>query len=299
MDSTVVEVRVAEGDVVVAGQTVMVLSAMKMETQVVAPCAGVVVAVQHLEPGDTVTRGLVVAVLAPADGNGVAAVAAPQAEDTWAPVLDEVSALQGLALQRLAPGSDDPGVVRQRNRGKLTCRERIALLLDEGSFREVGSLAGFASYDDEGGVAAFTPANHVGGWGTIDGRTAVVCADDFTSRGGHADGAIGAKSLYLDRLSMQLQTPSVRLLDGSSGGGSVAAMVPEQKKDGREHREGELGRHPGRPAAGGRRRRFVPPGPPRGARSTPGSWPPCPSSTCCSAASSASARPRRCSGTSP
>ena len=141
-------------------------------------------------------------------------------------MLDDVAALQGLAAARLAPGSEDPGVVRQRSRGKLTCRERIALLLDDGSFREVGSLAGFASYDADGRIAAFTPANHVGGWGTIEGRTAIVCADDFTSRGGHADGAIGAKSFYLDQLSMQLQVPSVRLLDGSSGGGSVAAMVP-------------------------------------------------------------------------
>ena len=67
---------------------------------------------------------------------------------------------------------------------------------------------------------------------SIEGRTAIVCADDFTSRGGHADGAIGAKSLYLDRLSIELRVPSVRLLDGSSGGGSVAAMVPQQKKEG-------------------------------------------------------------------
>jgi acetyl-CoA carboxylase carboxyltransferase component len=95
---------------------------------------------------------------------------------------------------------------------------------------EQRSLAGFASYDDEGAVADFTPANHVGGWGRIDGRTSVVCADDFTSRGGHADGAIGAKSGYLDRLSIELRVPSLRLLDGSSGGGSVAAMVPQQHK---------------------------------------------------------------------
>src|SRR5262249_59100466 len=117
-------------------------------------------------------------------------------------------------------------------RGKLTCRERIALLRDEDSFREVGSLAGFASYDDDGRIVAFTPANHVGGWGTIDGRTAVVCADDFTSRGGHADGAIGAKSFYLDRLSLEMCVPSVRMLDGSSGGGSVAAVVPAQSQVG-------------------------------------------------------------------
>ena len=138
---------------------------------------------------------------------------------------------EGLAHARLGPNSEEPGVVRQRNRGKLTCRQRIELLLDDGSFREVGSLAGFASYDDRG-ISAFTPANHVGGTGTVDGRPAIVCADDFTSRGGHSDGAIGQKSVYLDLLSMELLVPSIRLLDGSSGGGSVASMVPEQKKQG-------------------------------------------------------------------
>src|SRR4029077_18461976 len=126
----------------------------------------------------------------------------------------------------------DPGVVRQRSRGKLTCRERIDLLLDKDSFREVGSLAGFVSYDHEGRIVDFTPANHVGGWGTIEGRTSVVCADDFTSRGGHADGAIGAKSRHLDKLSVERRCPSIRLLDGSSGGGSVAAMVPQQQSHG-------------------------------------------------------------------
>jgi propionyl-CoA carboxylase beta chain len=52
------------------------------------------------------------------------------------------------------------------------------LLLDA-ALREVGSLAGFADYGDDGRVAGFTPANHVGGWGKIDGRTAVVCAGNF------------------------------------------------------------------------------------------------------------------------
>ena len=141
----------------------------------------------------------------------------------WREVLDQVDALRTLAHARLAPGSRDPGVVRQRSRGKLTCRERIALLLDAGSFHEVGSVAGFASYGDDGKPLEFTPANHVGGWGRIAGRTAIVCADDFTSRGGHADGAIGAKSTHLDRLALDLRAPSLRLLDGSSGGGSVAA----------------------------------------------------------------------------
>jgi acetyl-CoA carboxylase carboxyltransferase component/biotin carboxyl carrier protein len=233
MASAVVEVRVREGDIVAAGDTMLVVSAMKMETLVTAPCSGTVAAVQALHPGESVAAGQVLAVVTPGDAEGGRrASASGVGGDTWAPVLEEVQTLQRLAAERLAPDSDEPGVVRQRNRGKLTCRERIELLLDEGSFREVGSVAGFASYDSDGGIAAFTPANHVGGRGRIDGRPAVVCADDFTSRGGHADGAIGAKSFYLDRLSMQLRVPSIRLLDGSSGGGSVAAMVPEQRNEG-------------------------------------------------------------------
>ena len=236
MASSVIEVRAAVGDAVRAGDTVLVVTAMKMETLITAPCAGVVTAVQELAPGDILGAGQVVAVIDPtgtAAGNGNGATPAAKAPDqTWTHLLDDIGTLHRLALARLAPGSDDPGVVRQRNRGKLTCRERIDLLLDDGSFREVGSIAGFASYGPDGEIEAFTPANHVGGWGTIEGRQAVVCADDFTSRGGHADGAIAQKSLYLDRLSMELRVPSIRLLDGSSGGGSVAAMVPEQRKEG-------------------------------------------------------------------
>ena len=229
MASAVLEIRVRLGDVVNAGDTLLVLNAMKMETLVTAPCAGIVSAMQQLNPGDAVALGQVLVVVTPGEGTVSASSSAPAVEDTWAPVLDEVRTLQALAAERLGPGSMEPGVVRQRSRGKLNCRERIALLLDEGTFREVGSVAGFASYGPDGAIDAFTPANHVGGRGRIDGRTAIVCADDFTSRGGHADGAIGAKSIHLDRLSVELRVPSVRLLDGSSGGGSVAAMVPEQK----------------------------------------------------------------------
>jgi acetyl/propionyl-CoA carboxylase alpha subunit/acetyl-CoA carboxylase carboxyltransferase component len=230
MPGAVIEISVEPGATVAAGDVLMVVSAMKMETAVTAPCAGVVGAIEPREVGASVAAGQIVATIAPTDGGPV--TPRDYGEDTWAPMLAEVHALQAIAHARFAPGSTDPGVVRQRDRGKLTCRERIDLLLDDGSFREVGSLAGFASYDEEGRVADFTPANHVGGWGKIEGRPGVVCADDFTSRGGHSDGSIGAKSGYLDRLSITMRCPSVRLLDGSSGGGSVASMVPAQARTG-------------------------------------------------------------------
>jgi acetyl/propionyl-CoA carboxylase alpha subunit/acetyl-CoA carboxylase carboxyltransferase component len=227
-----IQLTVEAGANVEAGTTLMIVSAMKMETAINAPCAGVVTGISPSEVGATIAAGQIIATIAPATHNGDSTASRTYGDDTWAPLLNDVQSLQAIALRRLAPGSSDPGVVRQRNRGKLTCRERIDLLLDAGSFREVGSLAGFADYDDEGRVAGFTPANHVGGWGKVEGRIAVVCADDFTSRGGHADGAIGGKSTHLDRLSLDLRCPSIRLLDGSSGGGSIAAMVPKQQKTG-------------------------------------------------------------------
>ena len=225
---SVIEVLVQPGASVNAGDTLMVITAMKMESAVSAPCSGVVTALAELGAGDTVASGQVVVVIRAEQAGSAAAADSKPADPGWAPLLAEVATLQGLAHARLGIASKEPGVVRQRSRGKLNCRERIILLLDAGSFREVGSLAGFASYDDSGNISDFTPANHVGGQGRIAGRTSIVCADDFTSRGGHADGAIGQKSRYLDALSIEMRVPSVRLLDGSSGGGSVAAMVPKQ-----------------------------------------------------------------------
>ena len=229
---SVVESRVAPGMRVAPGDTLLVVSAMKMETVIAAPCAGVIAAAETLSPGESVSAGQVVALVSPASTETGERLDTDTADGTWARLLDDIRAMQGLAHKRLAPGSSDPGVVRQRSRGKLTCRERIELLLDDGTLREVGSIAGFASYDDAGQIVDFTPANHVGGWGKIDTRSVVVCADDFTSRGGHADGAIGAKSRHLDQLALEMRVPSVRLLDGSSGGGSVAAMVPAQRQEG-------------------------------------------------------------------
>lgn len=259
MESTVIEWSVESGQLVRQGQSVLIVNAMKMETVIAAPHDGRIVELQTLSAGDVLGEDEIVAVLRPLDSVSDAGVALSDDQQNWQSTLDQVSTLQLLAKARLAIDSEDPGVVRQRSRNKLTCRERIELLLDDQSFHEVGSVAGFASYDDEGNIVAFTPSNHVGGWGTVDSRVTIVCADDFTSRGGHADGSIGAKSSHLDRLSIEMRVPSVRLLDGSSGGGSVAAMVPQQKKEGESTAKESRGAiKAGRPRVAGGGGSFLP-----------------------------------------
>ena len=139
---------------------------------------------------------------------------------TWQPELDELRRRQELAEQMGGPEK----VRRQHDAGRLTVRERIAALLDEGSFAEIGALAGTASYDDAGELASFMAANFVAGTGRIDGRKVVVGGDDFTIRGGAADAAIAGKQIYAERLASELRLPIVRLVEGTGGGGSVKSL---------------------------------------------------------------------------
>src|SRR2546421_4566410 len=114
-------------------------------------------------------------------------------------------------------------VARQHDAGKLTVRERIDVLVDPGSFHEVGGLTGRAEYDD-GQLASFTPANFVMGRARVDGRPVVVAGDDFTVRGGAADASIFQKQVHAEQMANELRLPIVRLVDGSGGGGSVKSI---------------------------------------------------------------------------
>src|ERR1700722_14791152 len=139
---------------------------------------------------------------------------------TWQPELDELRRRQELAERMGGPEK----VKRQHDAGRLTVRERIALLLDEGSFREVGALAGAASYDETGGLSGFVPANFVAGTGRLDGRKVVVGGDDFTVRGGAADASIIGKQIFAEQLANELRLPIIRLVEGTGGGGSVKTL---------------------------------------------------------------------------
>ena len=81
-------------------------------------------------------------------------------------------------------------VARHKGLGKLTVDERINALVDPESFHELGRVAGKASYDEEGNLTGFTPANLVMGRARLNGRPVAIAGDDFTVRGGANDAAI-------------------------------------------------------------------------------------------------------------
>lgn len=138
----------------------------------------------------------------------------------WQPELNELSERKTFARQM----GGTERVERQHKAGRLTVRERIDQLLDKGTFLEIGSIAGAATYDENGTIKEFLPANCVFGRGLLDGRPVVVEGDDFTVRGGSADAAIWGKMLTAENMAAAYRIPIVRLLEGSGGGGSVKTI---------------------------------------------------------------------------
>ena len=157
-----------------------------------------------------------------ADDNVISHHAASEAVTPigWEAELAELRQRQALA--RELGGKDR--VARQHAGGRLTVRERIDRMLDPGTFKEIGSIAGKASYDENGNITAFTPGNCVFGRGKVDGRPVVIAGDDFTLRGGSADASIKGKPKMSEEIATQFRMPIIRLIEGSGGGGSVKTI---------------------------------------------------------------------------
>ena len=151
----------------------------------------------------------------------------------YSDILDQLSSLRTLAS---TPDPQHRGYARQKAAGKLWVRERVDALLDEGSFREIGSVTGDVTWQQETQKTgdgqdvvrdvpgSYVPSNSVQGFGRLGGRKILLTADDYSLRAGHADGALGEKTLYVEKLALALRLPIVKLVDGSSGGGSVTTI---------------------------------------------------------------------------
>jgi len=139
---------------------------------------------------------------------------------SWQKEVDELRHRQELAKQM--GGAEN--IARQHSRGRLTARERIDLLFDRDTFKEVQSCAGVSEYDDEGELKSFTHAPRITGYGKINGRTACVEAGDFTIRGATADPTsfVSVGGFTPQKMSLERRIPFIRLLD--SVGGNVQVI---------------------------------------------------------------------------
>jgi len=137
---------------------------------------------------------------------------------SWKPEIDELERRAEFA--RALGGKK--AIDYQHSIGKSTARERIDMLVDEGTFREFGISAGHATYGEDGKFAELVPSNAIIGKGRIDGRKTVLSADDFTIRGGSSEATISEKWIYAERYAYEMQLPFIRLVD--TAGGSVKLL---------------------------------------------------------------------------
>src|SRR5918997_729947 len=118
-------------------------------------------------------------------------------------------------------GGGERRVKAQHERGKLSARERLDVLLDEGSFVELDRFV--VSRSIEPGQEAFFGDGVVTGYGRIDGRLVYVFSQDFTVFGGSLSEAFAAKICKVMDLAVRNGAPVVGLND--SGGARIQEGV--------------------------------------------------------------------------
>ena len=136
-----------------------------------------------------------------------------------------MSDLSGATARGLA-GGPERHREKAREQGKLPVRERIALLLDDGSFSEEGLLANWLQ-DGLGADGVVT------GVGTIDGRAVALMANDPTVKAGSWGPKTVEKILRIQERALSLQIPIVYLVDSAGAritlariSGSIAGRSP-------------------------------------------------------------------------
>lgn len=153
-------------------------------------------------------------------------------ERDWPEVLGELDQRRR-AIRELG---GQAAVKRLHDRKKLTARERIELLVDPGSFREVGMhVEGVVHTPDKAAVKV--PADAVvAGWGNVDGRPTVVVADDGSMLGG-AGGILNIEKRFrMRRIAIEQGLPYVGMYEGSairfqdSMDAAILARVPAFKE---------------------------------------------------------------------
>jgi propionyl-CoA carboxylase beta chain len=133
--------------------------------------------------------------------------------------LDELTRRERLAEE----GGGEERRVRQHQQGKLSVRERVDLLLDEGTFEETDKFVTHRCTDFGMAEKRIPGDGFVTGYGKVEGRTVFVFAQDFTVFGGSLSESNAAKIVKLMDMAMRVGAPMVGLND--SGGARIQEGV--------------------------------------------------------------------------
>src|SRR5207342_3783561 len=127
-------------------------------------------------------------------------------------VEERIEELRRRKKAALTPGGRD-AARKQHDRGKLTARERLDLLMDRGSFVETDPFAVHRSHDF--GMDKRRPPGDgcITGYGTIDGRKTFVASQDFTVFGGSMGEVHAQKVCKVMDLAMQTGAPFIQIND--------------------------------------------------------------------------------------
>jgi len=134
-------------------------------------------------------------------------------------VLEELE----IRRDRARGGGGPKRIDAQHNRGKLTARERVELLLDEGSFEEFDMYVEHRCTDFGMEKTKVPGDGVVTGWGTINGRVVYVFAKDFTVFGGSLSEAHANKMIKIQDMALQNRAPIIGLFD--AGGARIQEGV--------------------------------------------------------------------------
>ena len=116
-------------------------------------------------------------------------------------------------LEKIYEGGGKKAIEKQREKNKLTPRERIEYLRDKDRpFIELGAFAGYEMYNEQGGCPA---GGTVGGIAYVSGRVCVLIANDQTVKAGAWFPITGKKNLRLQEIAMENQIPIIYLVDSA------------------------------------------------------------------------------------
>ena len=116
-------------------------------------------------------------------------------------------------LDKIEEGGGKKAIQKQKERNKLTARERIEYLLDKDKyFIEIGAFAGYGMYEEYGGCPA---GGTVAGIGYVQGRQCVIVANDQTVKAGAWFPITGKKNLRMQEIAMENNLPVIYIVDSA------------------------------------------------------------------------------------